>query len=104
LPAIDGSAAKKTDEGPIYWGFIGLLRFRGIDGKTTAILRQIMEGNEIAVETPSKSLVAGRNLLDSVKLAREIPVNWDKVGYTRKLAGEESALFASVSSGASSQG
>lgn len=39
----------------------------GVDGKTTANQRFSVAGNAIAVETPSKSLVDSRNVLEIKK-------------------------------------
>ncbi|MZQ84226.1 hypothetical protein GQF01_19100 [Paenibacillus sp. 5J-6] len=47
-----------------------------IDGKATVILGCTVGMNGIAVETPAKSSIAARNLLDLVGVAVEIPVNW----------------------------
>jgi hypothetical protein len=64
-----------------------------IDGKTTVILRSFVAGNEIAVETPAKSSVAARNMLNIVKLEVEIPVIWQKTDDFLKLAGEMGVTY-----------
>jgi hypothetical protein len=44
--------------------------------------------NEITVETPSKSPVDTRNLLNPEELAGETGATREKVGQSRKIAGE----------------
>jgi hypothetical protein len=59
-----------------------------INGKTTVNLRYSVAGNEITVETPSKSPVDAHNLLIPGELAGETGATWEKVGQSRKIAGE----------------